>query len=450
MGGIRARGDRLYWNYRVPGQKKREWKRSPYKVGQEKQAEAALEIIESALAAQEEQGLPAGPLTVGTYVDNWVSKRRDRGMLCADTEAGFVKHHIKPALGSVLLQDLRPRDVRDFVRALRCKHALRNRARDGAKESLLSAWTVHHVYGCLHNALSDAVVDELITVNPCELRRGELPKRTEADPTRRAGATFSREELEALISDPRIPEDRRVYYAIGFLGGLRPGEIIALRWSRYDAQAQPLGQLVVATAFNTNARKERDTTKTGVTKLVPVHPTLAKVLAAWKLAGYERLTKKKPEPGDLMVPGLEGGFRGANWAREKFYQDLKTLGFERERRWAYDTRATFMTLTRTDGGRDDVLRLVTHASRRDVVDGYTRFPWAVRCAEVAKLKVGLREGKLYEMPKAQAVGAGPVEEPPCKLQKLQAPGAKAGAKQEAIPVITRPSDPSAIAPRAAP
>src|SRR5258708_27240637 len=41
-----------------------------------------------------------------------------------------------------------------------------------------------------------------------------------------------------LISDERIPEDRRVFYSIAFLGGLRTGEVSALRFRAYDAKAK--------------------------------------------------------------------------------------------------------------------------------------------------------------------------------------------------------------------
>jgi hypothetical protein len=32
-----------------------------------------------------------------------------------------------------------------------------------------------------------------------------------------------------------------------------------------------------------------------------VHPTLAKLLAAWKLSGWERLFGREPKPDDLVV-----------------------------------------------------------------------------------------------------------------------------------------------------
>ena len=45
-------------------------------------------------------------------------------------------------------------------------------------------------------------------------------------------------------------------------------------------------------------------TKTDNPREMPVHPTLAKVLAEWKLEGFERFVGRKPKPEDLIVPAL--------------------------------------------------------------------------------------------------------------------------------------------------
>jgi integrase len=90
-----------------------------------------------------------------------------------------------------------------------------------------------------------------------------------------------------MISDVRIPADRQLVYAFGLLAGMRPGEVAALRWRHYDASAEPLGRLLVATAYNTK-RNITKGTKTETTKTIPVHPTLAAMLAEWRLSGGRR------------------------------------------------------------------------------------------------------------------------------------------------------------------
>jgi hypothetical protein len=70
-----------------------------------------------------------------------------------------------------------------------------------------------------------------------------LPKNVDKDPTFRANAIYTRAELEQLISDERILEDRRVLHALKGLAGLRQGEAGRLRWRHYVTDLDPLGAL---------------------------------------------------------------------------------------------------------------------------------------------------------------------------------------------------------------
>lgn len=69
---------------------------------------------------------------------------------------------------------------------------------------------------------------------------------------------------------------------------------VSLRWRHYDRTLDPLGGLSL------------EHTKTGVARLVPVYPALARVLAEWKLAGCERTYGRPPVDGDLVVPTRNG------------------------------------------------------------------------------------------------------------------------------------------------
>lgn len=50
-----------------------------------------------------------------------------------------------------------------------------------------------------------------------------------------------------------------------------------------------IGRLLVATSYDAGR------TKTDVTRRVPVHPTLARILAAWKLSHWERVSAARLE-----------------------------------------------------------------------------------------------------------------------------------------------------------
>jgi integrase len=64
-----------------------------------------------------------------------------------------------------------------------------------------------------------------------------------------------------------------VLYSLRGLAGLRHGEASRLRWRNYDPTLDPLGAL------------DLERTKTQVPRRVPVHPTLARLLSEWRLAG---------------------------------------------------------------------------------------------------------------------------------------------------------------------
>jgi len=257
----------------------------------------------------------------------------------------------------------------------------------GAPPERMAARTVLHIYRDLRQAMRAAVREELIGSNPVDLERDELPKKADKDPAWRAGAVLTLDEVEQLISSPLIPEDRRVLYALEFLTGSRPGEAAALRWSAWDRTLRPLGRLTIARSWSTK-RLEEKTTKTRRSRLVPVHPTLARVLAAWRLAGWERYTGRPPQPEDLVVPSATGGHRNASYSFGRWIFDLEALQLRRRRH--YDTRRTFRSLAGDEGAAKELVRWITHTPG-DQLDDYYSPSWASLCGAVEAIPVRLRE-----------------------------------------------------------
>ena len=243
----------------------------------------------------------------------------------------------------------------------------------------------------------DAVAEELIESNPCTLGRGELPKKADKDPTWRAQAVFTRDEVEQLFSDDAIPEQRRVLYALLFLAGLRIGEAAALRWRAYDSSVKPLEKLLVALSFDRKQEREKSV-KTERPRTVPVHPTLARLLKQWKLAGWERLMGRPTKPDDLIVPSVKGQHLRDTVVLRRFHDDLRALGLRLRR--IHDARRTFISLAQADGARRDILRWITHGPEGDIVSDYTTLPFETLCEEVMKLKIGILGGQLIELRRA--------------------------------------------------
>ncbi len=147
----------------------------------------------------------------------------------------------------------------------------------------------------------DAAIAGAIEQTPCILTKAQLGPLSDSDPEWRDAAVYTRDEAEVMISHPGIPMDRRVYYGFGLLAGMRPGEIAALRWRNYDPSVQPLGKLTIASALNTR-KNEVKGTKTGAVRRVPVHSTLAALLAEWKLSGWAAMMGRQPAPDVPVQP----------------------------------------------------------------------------------------------------------------------------------------------------
>jgi len=376
--GIFVRGRKLWARFKDASGA---WvnKSTPYEVGQESDARRYLaRRIATAAAAREvtEKVRSDGATSVQEFADRWLKERRALGVRSIADDESRMKRHILPELGDLALEDVQARHIRELVLKLRTK-ALPNGER-------LAPRTVRNIYGLLSTMFRDAAADGLIATTPCVLRRGVLPKKADKDPAWRATAIYTREEVERLISDRRIPEDRRVLYALKGLAGLRHGEAASLRWRQHDRTLEPLGGLSL------------EHTKTDVPRRVPVHPTLARVLAEWRLAGWERTYGRPPREEDLVVPTRNGTERTSQEAPKALRLDLETLQVRNRR--GHDLRRTFITLAQVDGARRDFLETITHGPRGDIVSLYTTFPWPELCAEVAKLRIELREGELIEFP----------------------------------------------------
>ena len=96
----------------------------------------------------------------------------------------------------------------------------------------LSARTVQYTHAVLHRALKQAMRWGLVLRNVCEdVNRPQL-KRDEMQP-------LDREQTRRLL---QAAKDGRLYalYVVAVTAGLRPGEMLALRWSDMDLEAGTL------------------------------------------------------------------------------------------------------------------------------------------------------------------------------------------------------------------
>jgi integrase len=422
--GVFARGSKLWIRFRGSNGK---WRNvtTGYELGQEALAREMLAEMHRLVAGEAAGEAPliskAGRLTVLEYMELWLADRRAIGRDWKHDRSRL--QHVMPVLGELAIAEVRTRHLIEAFQRVRTIPSENT-------GQIVSPRTVHRIYEVVSRMFGDAQLADLITQDPCVLDERHLGALVDKDPEWRAGALFTRDEATALLSTDAIPDDRRMLYAFMLLAGMRPGEASALRWRHYDPTVLPLGRLTVAVAYDSRRHREKST-KTDATRYVPVHATLAAMLAEWKLAGWEALCSRKPEPDDLIIPlppadaearrTRDGEpfrterFNGKQW-REI---DLPALGWRH--RQMYAMKATFITLVLDDGADPHVIETrVTHTKKsRSAFDGYNRGrQWELTCAEVSKLKLARRDVELEAIPIAVGESAVACSDPTLAVATL--------------------------------
>jgi integrase len=399
MGCIYKRGTRLWIRFKGPDGRWTQQKTS-HLVGSEAKARKLLMEVEAKIEAGAEfADAGSGPISVARYAKKWIGDREGLGLADWAGDAARLKNHVLPSIGTLRLDEVRPRHLVEMVRTLR----------GSAK---LAPKTIYNIYSTLKALFRDAkIADLLIGDSPTILTKYQLGENVDKDPEWRGTARYTRDELEILISDECIPIDRRVFYALEGIGGLRLGEVAGLRFRHHDAGLSPLGGILVATSYDTGR------TKTKQPRRMPVHPTLAAILAEWRLSGWVEMMGRQPTLDDLIVPmppehaarRREGrtleGMRSRTYCFKRFRDDLKMLGFRHRR--GHDLRRTMISLSREDGARKDLLELCTHNPKKkgSSIDVYTTFPWEAFCGEVQKLVVRRRPANNVVEIRATAVAS---------------------------------------------
>ncbi len=239
------------------------------------------------LIEQSDQGIPIASQswTLAEYLTYWLEHivKAERRPKTYQGYEGVVRLHLIPGLGKKRLSKLSAQDVRIFITRVRnecqcCKHgwdAERDKpqccALKGGRccESKLSVRMVQSIHAVLRNALQCAVREEVLPRNDPKLVPVTVPRYkvnrglTVAD-ARRVLKVAAGERLYAL-------------YVLALCLGLRRGELLGLRWSDIDLDAETLEVVVslqrVAGTLRLVPPKTEDSART-----IPLPPNCVKAL----------------------------------------------------------------------------------------------------------------------------------------------------------------------------
>ena len=208
---IRKGKEYTYWESRVtvgrdPGtgkQMQRSFTGKTQKEVREKMQAAAVAVNAGTYATPQK-------MTVGQWLDTWAAGYLGSAKPATVTiYKNNIKNHIKPALGAMILSDLRPHMVQSFINSME-----------------LSPASVRLAYKVLHMALEKAVKLEYIPKNPAA--GSELPKleQKEIHP-------LDDQQVAELLNAAR-GEDIEYLITVALFTGCRLSELLGLTWEAVD------------------------------------------------------------------------------------------------------------------------------------------------------------------------------------------------------------------------
>lgn len=245
-------------------------------------------------------------------------------------------------IGDKFLSDIRPLDIESAMKA--------------ATEQKRSAKTLNNYLSVLRLALASATVNGKLTASPADDVKNLRYQAPEPDP-------FSQAEMEKVLAYMREHFDERVwnYFTFAFMTGLRPSELIALRWSDVDFER------TTVTVQRARVASQMKGTKTNLVRAVRLHEDA--------LDALKRQKKYTFMSGDLI---FQNPNTGRPWADDKQqrtkYWDraLKALGYKG--RDAYQTRHTYATILLSNGVLPSFIqKQLGHTTVRTTLERYARF-----------------------------------------------------------------------------
>ena len=276
-GSIEERGGRFRVRLRLAGRKET---LGTYATRGE--AEAVLEAAFSKLEA--DQAAPANAVTLRAWVARWLPAReQSRAVRDASHDGDRMRAYVlTERWADDPIDTVNTRTIRAWTLGL-----FKRKKRNG---ETLSRSTIVAVVSTLRVCYRDAIDEGLLDANPCD--GVKVPSGADAEDEPWTYLTL--DEIERLLTEPRIPEHARLLYTVAIYTGLRKGELWGLRWR--DVQLEHVSPHVMV------RRSRSGPTKTGKHRAVPLLPAAADAL--------RRLRElDATAAADALVFAWEGGMR---------------------------------------------------------------------------------------------------------------------------------------------
>jgi integrase len=291
-----------------------------------------------------------GKLTTGEYLTRWLSDSiRDTVRESTYNSYGrVVNGQLVPRVGRVKLSKLRPDHIRRLYRDM--------------LDAGLATRTVQYAHTLLKRALTQAVVDGLLPRNVADAVKPPQLRREEIQP-------LSPDQVRALLDAAAESGDRlHTLYTVAVHTGMRPGELLALRWSDVD--------LEVGTVQINRALSEGKFTKPKTARSRRRIKLTAGSVAALRAHRKHQLEERMARAGlwqdhSLVFPSSVGTPKSQRNLNREFKAAAKRAGLPETVR-LYDLRHTCATLLLSRNVHPKyVQELLGHASIALTLDTYS-------------------------------------------------------------------------------
>lgn len=175
----------------------------------------------------------AGQYTIDQWLEVWFENYAQVKVRPSShaTYRGYIDNHIKPAIGNIPLRRLTTLDLQGFYKKL-LEDGRVERVESKRQSKGLSPKTVRNLHQVISSALSLAVQQRLIAVNPAE--GCALPKAE-----RQEMRTLTADQLGAFFQEAKTSGVFELYY-LELATGLRRGELLGLHWEDIDWERKAL------------------------------------------------------------------------------------------------------------------------------------------------------------------------------------------------------------------
>src|SRR5215213_8376754 len=298
--------------------------------------------------ADSEGGLAfdAEGLTVAEYLRHWLESSVNGSVWHTTYRdyAGHVKNHIVPELGRLKLAKLTATHIQALYRK--------------KLDSGLTPRTVQYIHATLHKALDQAVKWRLIPYNVSDAVAKPRQKRSERDAL----------TLRQVLNFFEVAKGDRfeALYVLAIFTGMRPGEILALRWSDLVLDdSQSVARVRRSLSKDDDGRLVVKSTKTEKGRAIALLPQVVEALQIHRKRQAEQRLKYSGlwRDEDLVFPSkTDGPMSWDNLVRRNLKPLMRAAGLPETTR-PYDLRHTFATLTLEQGENPKVVQEVLGHSR---------------------------------------------------------------------------------------